>query len=255
MGGRAMEAGESGQESPDSQRSAFPGRVLVVDDERAIADLVEAYLVREGFEVAKAYDAVGALDQIAAREPDAAILDVMLPDMDGFDLLGRIRGQGRLFPIVMLTARVADADKIAGLAAGADDYLVKPFNPLELVARVKSQLRRRRSYDRGTRQEGPVQEHEVAGLVINNEQHRALLYGRRLDLTRTEFGILWYLCNHRGRPVSTRELYEAVWGEAYLEGSDSTVMAHIARLRAKLGDTARRQAIVKTVWGVGYTVD
>lgn len=227
--------------------------ILVVDDERPIVDLIEVYLVNEGFAVEKAYDGAQALALVDSRPIDAAVLDVMLPDISGFELCQRIR-QTELFPIVMLTARVADADKIAGLAMGADDYLTKPFNPLELVARIKSQLRRRLRYDQGS-VGAPVVEHDFAGLVINNAAHRATLYGKPLDLTPTEFAILWYLCDHRGTVVSNEELFEAVWGEVYLESSSNTVMAHIARLRAKMGETARKPRIIQTVWGVGYTVE
>lgn len=160
-----------------------------------------------------------------------------------------------VFPIVMLTARVADSDKIGGLALGADDYMVKPFNPLELVARLKSQLRRRLSYDRDPSGPEVSPQIDVGGLVINNAAHKATFNGRVLDLTPTEFSILWYLCDHRGKVVSNEELFEAVWGEMYLESSSNTVMAHIARLRAKMGETARRARIIQTVWGVGYTVE
>lgn len=230
--------------------------VLVADDEKPIADLVEVYLKNEGFTVLKAYDGATALLQAEQSPVDAAVLDVMLPDMSGFEVCRRIR-ETRLFPIVMLTARVSDADKINGLSLGADDYMTKPFSPLELVARVKSQLRRRLRYD-GQIAAQPVDasdEHDFMGLVINNTSHKASLYGNPLDLTPTEFSILWYLCDHRGAVVSNEELYESVWGETYLESSSNTVMAHIARLRSKMGETARKPRIIQTVWGVGYTIE
>lgn len=227
--------------------------VLVVDDERPIADLVEVYLKNDGFEVLKAYDGTTALDLVERHCVDAAVLDVMLPDISGFDLCRRIR-ERHLFPIVMLTARVASNDKINGLALGADDYMVKPFNPLELVARVKSQLRRRLRYDQGL-PVVPPSEHDFAGLVINGTSHRATLYDKPLDLTPTEFAILWYLCEHRGEVVSNEDLYQAVWHEPYFNSSANTVMAHIARLRSKMGETARSPRIIKTVWGVGYTIE
>jgi len=227
--------------------------VLVVDDERPIADLVEVYLANDGFEVLKAYDGATALDLLERHKVDAAVLDVMLPDTSGFDLCRRIR-ETHLFPIVMLTARVTSADKINGLALGADDYMVKPFNPLELVARIKSQLRRQLRYDQGL-PGAPSDELDIRGLVISAASHRATLYGKPLDLTPIEFAILWHLCQMRGKVVSNEELYEAVWHEAYLDTSANTVMAHIARLRAKMGETARNPHIVKTVWGVGYTVE
>lgn len=228
--------------------------ILVVDDERPIADLIEVYLSNEGYDVLKAYDGATALGALEKRKVDAAVLDVMLPDMTGFELTRRIR-ETRLFPIVMLTARVADADKINGLALGADDYMTKPFNPLELVARVKSQLRRRLRYDQGSASQAVVREYDIRGLQINSASHKATLFGKPLDLTPTEFSILWYLCDHQGKVVSNEELFEAVWGEMYLESSSNTVMAHIARLRSKMGETARKPRIIQTVWGVGYTVE
>ena len=228
--------------------------ILVVDDERPIADLVEVYLKNEGYDVLKAYDGRTALELVGREDVDAAVLDVMLPDVSGFELCRRIR-ETKLFPIVMLTARVGDADKINGLTLGADDYMTKPFNPLELMARVKSQLRRRLRYDQGDQGGRSPEEYDFMGLVINNSSHKATLYGAPLDLTPTEFAILWYLCDHRGKVVSNEELFEAVWGEMYLESSANTVMAHIARLRAKMGETARKPRIIQTVWGVGYTVE
>lgn len=231
--------------------------VLVVDDEKPIADLVEVYLTNEGFDVLKAYDGATALACVESTPVDAAVLDVMLPDISGFELCRRIR-ETKLFPIVMLTARVTDADKINGLTLGADDYMTKPFSPLELVARVKSQLRRQLRYDGqnpAPQAGGAPEEYDFMGLIINNTSHKATLYGRPLDLTPTEFAILWYLCDHRGAVVSNEELYEAVWGETYFESSSNTVMAHIARLRSKMGETARKPRIIQTVWGVGYTVE
>ena len=180
----------------------------------------------------------------------------MLPDMDGFALCQRIR-QRHLFPILMLTARGEDMDKITGLTLGADDYITKPFNPLELVARVKGQLRRATRYNAGSAPAaGPAapEEHELRGLVINKATHKCTLYGREVALTPLEFSILWYLCDHRGRVISSEELFEAVWGEKSFD-SNNTVMTHIARLREKLGEPPRRPKFIKTVWGVGYTVE
>ena len=161
-----------------------------------------------------------------------AVLDVMLPDMDGFTLCQRIR-EDHLFPIIMLTAKVEDMDKIMGLTLGADDYITKPFNPLELVARVKTQLRR---YTRYNPREGTVQEvteYDFRGLQISKATHKCVLFGEELALTPLEFSILWYLCEHRGNVVSSEELFEHVWGEAFMD-SNNTVMAHIARLREKM---------------------
>ncbi len=233
----------------------MPQKILVVDDEREIADLVELYLKNEGFAVRKFYNAADALACVRTEELDLAILDVMLPDMDGFTLCARIREE-HFWPIIMLTARVEDIDKIMGLTIGADDYITKPFNPLELVARVKTQLRRYTRYNRPEGEAAPAQEneHDIRGLVINKDTHKCTLYGKNIALTPIEFGILWYLCEHQGRVVSSEELFEAVWGEKYLD-NNNTVMAHIGRLREKLGEPPRKPRFVKTVWGVGYQVE
>ncbi len=229
--------------------------VLVVDDEVEIADLVELYLKNEGFEVRKFYNGRDALDCVRTQALDLAILDVMLPDMDGFTLCARIREE-HFWPIIMLTAKVEDIDKIMGLTIGADDYITKPFNPLELMARVKTQLRRYTRYNQADA--APVrpleQERDIRGLVINRETHKCSLYGKPVQLTPIEFSILWYLCENQGRVVSSEELFEAVWGEKFLD-NNNTVMAHIGRLREKLGEPPRKPRFIKTVWGVGYQVE
>ncbi len=227
-------------------------KVLIVDDEEPIADLVEVYLKNEGYTVYKFYTAEAAFACTEEEELSLAILDVMLPDMDGFTLCRRIR-EKHLYPIIMLTAKVEDADKITGLTLGADDYITKPFNPLELVARVKTQLRRYRRYNQGAGPEA-VREIDIRGLHICLESHKCSLNGKEFPLTPTEFQILWYLCEHRGRVVSSEELFEAVWKEKYLD-SNNTIMAHIARIREKMQEPARRPRFIKTIWGVGYTVE
>ena len=227
--------------------------ILVVDDETAIADLVEVCLRNEGYTVHKFYNAADALDCVQRRHLDLAILDVMLPDMDGFTLCQRIR-EDHLFPILMLTARVEDMDKILGLTLGADDYITKPFNPLELVARVKTQLRRYTRYNTGEAASQAATEHDFRGLQISRATHKCVLFGEELSLTPLEFSILWYLCERRGNVVSSEELFEAVWGEKYLD-SNNTVMSHIARLREKMHENGRKPKFIKTVWGVGYTIE
>ncbi len=227
-------------------------KILIVDDEKEIADLVEVYLLGEGFEVFKFYNAQDALACIGKETVSLAVLDVMLPDMDGFSLCRKIR-QTCLFPIIMLTAKVEDVDKITGLTMGADDYITKPFNPLELVARVKTQLRRYIHYD-AAGQAQRVQELSIRGLHIRKDRHACTLNGKELALTPIEFDILWYLCEHKDRVVPAEELFEAVWKEKYLD-QNNTVMAHIARLREKMQEPPRRPRYIKTVWGVGYTVE
>jgi two-component system response regulator VanR len=206
--------------------------------------------------VYKFYTATEALECIYSIPLDLAILDVMLPDIDGFALCQRIR-ELYFFPVIMLTAKVEDMDKITGLTMGADDYITKPFNPLELCARVKTQLRRYTKYnqlDSAISREEPISAHEFLGLHINKDTHRCTLYGQPLTLTPTEFSILWFLCDNKGRVVSSEELFEAVWGEKYLD-NNNTVMAHVARLREKMNEPSRKPRFIKTVWGVGYTIE
>ena len=214
--------------------------------------LVELYLSNEGFAVHKFYTASEALNCIETACLDLAVLDVMLPDTDGFSLCLKIREKHQ-YPVIMLTAKVEDIDKIKGLTLGADDYITKPFNPLEMVARVKAQLRRYTRYNSA----GPIQEpneYDFGGLIINKDTHKCSLYGKALVLTPIEFSILWYLCENKGRVVSSEELFEAVWGERYLD-NNNTVMAHIGRLREKMKEPPRNPKFVKTVWGVGYQIE
>ncbi|MDY3014053.1 MAG: VanR-ABDEGLN family response regulator transcription factor [Evtepia sp.] len=226
-------------------------KILVVDDEREIADLIEVYLKNEGYPVLKAYSGAEALEILSKERLSLAILDVMLPDINGFTLCQKIREQ-YFFPILMVSAKVEDMDKIMGLTLGADDYITKPFSPLELVARVKTQLRR---YTRYNAPDTKVRnEHDFRGLFICQDSHQCTLNGEELTLTPIEFNILWYLCEHRGKVVSSEELFEAVWKEKYMD-SNNTVMAHIARLREKMREPSRKPKFIKTVWGVGYTIE
>ena len=227
--------------------------VLVVDDEKELADVIELYLKNDGCTVHKFYTGAEALKCIETTRLDLAILDVMLPDMDGFQLCRRIREKS-FYPIIMLTARDTDQDKIMGLTIGADDYITKPFNPLEVAARVKTQLRRYMHYNTAAPAQETAHEYDIRGLVLNRDNHKCFLYQRELQLTPIEFSILWYLCEHQGTVVPSEELFEAVWGEKYLN-NNNTVMAHIGRLRDKMDESGRRPSFIKTVWGVGYTVE
>lgn len=228
-------------------------KVLVVDDEQEIANLLEIYLKNDGFEVYKFYNGKDALECIKKHQIDIAILDVMLPDIDGFKICSMIR-ENYFFPIIMLTAKVEDMDKIMGLTLGADDYMTKPFNPLEIVARVKTQLRRYKRYNNQESQPVEVKEYDIRGLIINKETHKCYLYKELLELTPIEFNILWYLCENQGKVVSSEDLFEHVWKEKYID-NNNTVMAHIARLREKLKEPARNPKFIKTVWGVGYQIE
>lgn len=228
--------------------------ILVVDDEKEIADLIELYLKNDGYSVYKYYNGTEALKCIEKTDLDLAILDVMLPDVDGFHICRKIR-ENFFYPIIMLTARIEDSDKIMGLTIGADDYITKPFNPLEVVARVKTQLRRYTRYNQaGGAVTSEQLEYDIRGLTINRETHKAILSGKELSLTPIEFSILWYLCAHQGTVVPSEELFEAVWGEKYYH-SNNTVMAHIGRLREKMKEPTKKPKFIKTVWGVGYTIE
>lgn len=228
--------------------------ILIVDDEEEIADLVEVYLKNDGYRVYKFYRGIEALKCIESTKIDMAVLDVMLPDIDGFRICQKIR-EKYFFPIIMLTAKVEDTDKIMGLTIGADDYITKPFNPLEVVARVKTQLRRYVRYNQYNESVSePVYEHDIRGLTINKNTHKCTLYGKELTLTPIEFSILWYLCEQKGKVVSSEELFEAVWGEKYID-NNNTVMAHIGRLREKMKEPAKHPKFIKTVWGVGYQIE
>jgi two-component system response regulator VanR len=227
--------------------------ILVVDDEQSIADLIEVYLKNEGLTVFKFNNGQDALRCVESEQLTLAILDVMLPDIDGFTICRKIR-ENHNFPVIMLTAKEDEIDKITGLTLGADDYITKPFRPLELVARVKAQLRRFTKYNptESLYEEKMI---ECSGLVLNKDSHDCTLNEKSLALTPTEFSILWMLCSKRGRVVSSEELFQEVWGDKYFTNSNNTVMVHIRHLREKMHDSAERPKYIKTVWGVGYKFD
>ena len=230
-------------------------QILIVDDEKEIADLIEVYLKNDGYTVHKFYNGLDALECIETQKMDLAILDVMLPDIDGFRICQTIREQ-YYYPIIMLTAKVEDTDKIMGLTIGADDYITKPFNPLEVVARVKTQLRRYQNYNNPNLiQPEEKEEYDIRGLLINRVSHKCYLFGKEIALTPLEFSILWYLCEHQGKVVASEELFESVWKEKYFRNSNNTVMAHIGRLREKLNEPSKNPKFIKTVWGVGYEIE
>jgi two-component system response regulator VanR len=225
--------------------------ILVVDDEREIADVVELYLKNDQYNVLKFYTGQDALNCINNTKIDLAILDIMIPDIDGFQILKQIREKYK-FPVIMLTAKTEYMDKITGLTLGADDYIPKPFNPLELVARVKAQLRRYTQYNDGTKEEKDVI--DFGGLFLDRTSRECVYNEKNLTLTPIEFEILWLLCENAGSVVSSEKIFETVWQEEYLD-SNNTVMVHIRRIREKLKEPARNPKIIKTVWGVGYKVE
>lgn len=238
----------------EEQQNMGNERILVVDDEKELADLIELYLKNDGYEVYKCYNGTDALNYVTQQNIDLVILDVMLPDMDGFTICRKIR-EHSFFPIIMLTAKVDDSSKIMGLTLGADDYITKPFNPLEVSARVRTQLRRYKHYNgAGNELSQPKNEYDIHGLLINQDTRTCSLYGKEMKLTPTEFSILWYLCKNQGRVVPSEELFEVVWKEKYMRNSNNTVMAHIGRLREKMNESTKNPKFIETVWGVGYEI-
>ena len=227
--------------------------ILVLDDEAEIADLVELFLKNEGYNVYKFYSSSEAIKCINSTPLDLALLDVMLPHTDAFTKLRKIREEGFRFPVIMLTAKVEDNDKIIGLSLGADDYITKPFNPLEMVSRVKAQLRRYTFYNGAETLENK-EIFDSAGLIVNHQTHVCTLYEKEIALTPTEFNILWLLCKNADKVVSTEEIFEKIWNEKYLD-SNNTVMVHIRRIREKLNEPSRNPKFIKTVWGVGYKIE
>ena len=228
--------------------------ILVVDDEKEIADLVEIYLVSDGYRVFKAENAKEGLDILDRENIHLVLLDIMMPGMDGLELCRKIRETNNI-PIIMLSARSTDLDKILGLGTGADDYVGKPFNPVELTARVKSQLRRYTQLNpQSSALQGAKNEISIRGLVINKDNHKVTVYDEEIKLTPIEFDILYLLASNPGRVFSTDEIFEKVWNEKVYE-ANNTVMVHIRRLRGKMKEDTRQNKIITTVWGVGYKIE
>ncbi len=227
--------------------------IVVIDDDKEIAELVEIHLVSEGYKVWKANSAREGLQLIDSEDIKLVILDIMMPGMDGLSLCARIRETSTI-PIIMLSARSTDLDKIIGLGAGADDYVTKPFNPLELTARVKSQLRRYTKFNPNSHDEKQDKEIVLDHLTINRDNHRVTAYGKDVKLTPIEFDILFLLASNVGRVFSTDDIFERVWNEKMYE-ANNTVMVHIRRIREKIEMDSRNSKIIKTVWGVGYKIE
>lgn len=228
--------------------------ILVVDDEREIADLITLYLKNEGYQVFTFYTALDALDCVNTETLDLAILDVMMPDMNGFTLCQKIR-EHHTYPIIMLTAKDDEIDKITGLTLGADDYVVKPFRPLEVVARVKAQLRRYKRYNSPQEKvsDGSVLEH--LGLVLNIKTHECILDESAIALTPTEFSIMQILLERKGQVVGSEELFHEIWKDEYYNKSNNTITVHVRHLREKMNDTVENPRYIKTVWGMGYKIE
>ena len=228
--------------------------ILVVDDEKEIAELVEIYLVSDGYKVFKAENAQEGFDILNKEDIHLVLLDIMMPGMDGMEMCRKIRETNNI-PIIMLSAKSTDLDKIMGLGTGADDYVTKPFNPLELTARVKSQLRRYTQLNPNSAvKEAEKNEISIRGLVINKDNHKVTVYDEEIKLTPIEFDILYLLASNPGKVFSTDEIFEKVWNEKVYE-ANNTVMVHIRRLRGKMKEDTRQNKIITTVWGVGYKIE
>lgn len=224
-------------------------KILVVDDEKEIADLVALYLKNENFEVFKFYTGAEALLCVQKEKVDLAILDLMLPDVDGLTICQKIR-ENYDFPIIMLTAKESEIDKITGLTMGADDYVTKPFRPLELMARVKAQLRRYKTFS----SHQDVEAMTIGALSINKNNHQCFINNELISLTPTEFDILWLLCENKGKVVTVDFIFQELWGEKYYSANSSSIMVHIRHLREKMHDSAENPKYIQTVWGVGYKI-
>lgn len=228
-------------------------KILIVDDEHDIADLLEVYLKNENYTIYKYYSAKEALEFIKEEEVDLAILDIMLPNINGFTLCQKIR-EKHTYPIIMLTAKDEETDKITGLTLGADDYVTKPFRPLELIARVKAQLRRYNKYTPVPAENEPVTILAYKKLMFNTKTYECELDGEPLSLTPTEFSILRILLENQGAVVTLEELFHRIWKDEYYSKNSSTITVHIRHLREKLKDTTEKPKYIKTIWGVGYKI-
>ncbi len=227
-------------------------KILVCDDEKEIVDAIEIYLEQEDYAVIKAYDGEEALKKLRENtDIQLAIIDIMMPKLDGIHACKKIR-ENNSIPIIFLTAKSEDADKILGLNIGADDYVTKPFNPLELVARVKSNLRRYRELGSVAGQEANVV--RVGGLVINDENKEITVDGESVKLTPIEYNILLLLAKNAGKVYSIDQIYENIWGEEPL-GADNTVAVHVRHIREKIEINPKEPKYLKVVWGVGYKVE
>ncbi|MDH4423816.1 MULTISPECIES: response regulator transcription factor [Bacillus] len=224
--------------------------ILIADDEVEIADLIAIHLEKEGYHVVKAADGEEAIRIIQSQPIDLVLLDIMMPKMDGYEVTKQIRTKYHM-PIIFLSAKTSDFDKVTGLVLGADDYMTKPFTPIELVARVNAQLRRFLTLNQPKVEESRSAL-EIGGVVIDREQRTVNVYGGQIELTPKEFDILYLLASHPKKVYSVENIFQQVWAEGYYE-SGNTVMVHIRTLRKKLGEDKRKNKLIKTVWGVGYT--
>lgn len=227
--------------------------ILIIDDEVEIVELMEVYLVNDGYKVFKAYNGDDGLNIINKENIHLVILDIMMPSIDGFQVCMKIRKDYNI-PIIMVSAKSQDMDKIQGLSTGADDYMVKPFNPMELIARVKSQIRRYIFLNEKSNKPNDINIVEFKDITINKNNHKVSLLDRELKLTPIEYEILLLLASNMGKVFSAEEIFREVWKEKYFEGNN-TVMVHMWRLREKIEGNPKEPKIIETVWGVGYKIE
>lgn len=225
--------------------------ILVCDDDKEIVEAIEIYLMQEGYDVEKAYDGIQAVEIMKNKKIDLMIIDVMMPKLDGIRATLQIRKESRV-PIIILSAKTEDADKILGLNVGADDYVTKPFNPLELVARVKSQLRRYTTLSSNDVAGDKV--YEARGLLVNDDLKKVTVDGEEVKLTPIEYNILLLLLKNKGKVYSINEIYESIWNEEAI-GADNTVAVHIRHIREKIEINPKEPRYLKVVWGVGYKIE
>ena len=227
--------------------------ILICDDDVDIVSALKIYLSNEDYKIYTAFTGKQALDCVKEHEIDLVLMDVMMPEMDGIAATAKLREEYNI-PVILLTAKSESSDKVLGLNVGADDYVTKPFDPIEVQARVRSQLRRYTRLGGQAKREQPKDTITIGGVELNDAEKSVTVDGEPVQLTPIEFSILWYLCENQGRVVSSEELFEAVWGEKFLD-NNNTVMAHIGRLREKLCEPPRKPRFIKTVWGVGYQIE
>ena len=225
--------------------------ILIVEDEKEIGDAIEIYLRNQGYKIFRAFNGIEGLEVLNREEIHLVIADIMMPKMDGIEVCRKVR-ESLNIPILMLSAKSEDMDKIQGIMTGADDYLTKPFNPLELTVRVKSLIRRAYYFSGANNEDKDVI--KVGVVIIDKEKHSVTVAGNEIILTSREFDILYLLANNKGRVYSTEEIFEKVWKEKYYQ-SNNTVMVHMSRIRDKIEKYTDGEKIIHTVWGVGYKIE
>ena len=227
--------------------------ILVVDDDKEIVGAIEIYLKKEGYNIIKAYNGNEALEKIKENDIHLIILDIMMPEKDGLETLEEIR-KDKSIPVILLSAKSEDYDKIGGLNQGADDYITKPFNPLELIARVNSQIRRYVSFGSMDKKEDNKQIYKTGGLVLDDETKKVTVDGKEVKLTATEFNILKFLLKNKGKVYSITQIYEKVWNEESY-GAENIIAVHIRHIREKIEINPKEPRYLKVIWGIGYKIE